>query len=91
MNKAKVPVVPVGIVGNTEDFLRRAFRGERPLIEMRIGRLFYLDPVETPGVSRHVIRQQQADSVMIRIAALLPAEYRGVYAGYVKDNGKTNQ
>ena len=91
MNKAKVPVVPVGIVGNTEDFLKRAFHGERPVIEMRIGRLFYIDPVETPDLSRHEIRQQQADSVMIQIAALLPAEYRGVYASYVEDDGKTNQ
>jgi 1-acyl-sn-glycerol-3-phosphate acyltransferase len=33
-----VPVVPVGLVGTTEDFWQRARRGERPPLEMRMGR-----------------------------------------------------
>lgn len=91
MNKARVPVVPVGIVGNTEDFLKRAVHGERPVIEMRIGRPLDLSPVDASLKNRRDIRQQQTDSVMAQIAALLPPEYRGVYSSYVEDDGKTYQ
>ena len=91
MDKAKVPVVPVGVVGNTEDFLIRALRGERPLIEMHIGCPLTLHSSETNGVSRRAVRQRRTDQVMINIASLLPPDYRGVYAKYVDDNGKTSQ
>lgn len=91
MDKARVPVVPVGIVGNTEDFLDRAFAGERPLIEMRIGRPFIYQPAETLGISRHLARQKNTERVMTQIAALLPQNYRGVYSNYVENNRKTDQ
>ncbi len=32
--KMQVPVVPVGLVGTTEDFWQRARRGERPPLEI---------------------------------------------------------
>jgi 1-acyl-sn-glycerol-3-phosphate acyltransferase len=86
MDKARVPVVPVGVVGNTEDFLKRALRGERPLIEMRIGRPLVFPPAETLKISRREARQRQTDAVMTQIAALLPLDYRGVYSSYVEDN-----
>ena len=91
MDKANVPVVPVGVVGNTEDFLDRALHGERPLIEMRIGHpLVFSDP-ETLEISRREARQRQTDTVMTQIAALLPPDYRGVYSSYVENYGKTHQ
>jgi 1-acyl-sn-glycerol-3-phosphate acyltransferase len=80
MEKAGVPVVPVGVTGSTDDFLKRGLRGERPDIGMKIGRPFSLPNDEKKGANRHEIRQREADFVMIQIAALLPPEYRGVYA-----------
>src|SRR4030095_7532715 len=76
-----VPVLPVGIVGTTEDFWQRARRGERPLLEMRIGKPITLPPITTKGSDKHDARQQNADLVMSYLAGLLPEEYRGVYAG----------
>ena len=86
MDKARVPVVPVGVVGNTEDFLVRALHGERPLIEMRIGQPLNFPSAETLGVSRHEARQRLTDAVMTQIAALLPPDYRGVYSEYIKND-----
>jgi len=83
MDKARVPVVPVGIVGSTEDFLSRAFRGERPLIEMRIGRPMVFSPADSLAMGHREARQQNTDAVMTQIAALLPPEYRGVYSNKI--------
>jgi 1-acyl-sn-glycerol-3-phosphate acyltransferase len=76
-----VPVIPVGIVGTTDDFWRRAARGKRPRLEMRIGRPFRLPPILGKGEARRESRQRNADLVMAHIAGLLPEEYRGVYRG----------
>jgi 1-acyl-sn-glycerol-3-phosphate acyltransferase len=75
-----VPVVPVGIVGTTDDFFQRAIRGKRPHLEMRIGQLIHLPPVEGRGEARRLARQANVDLVMGAIAGLLPEEYRGFYA-----------
>ncbi len=75
-----VPVVPVGLVGTTEDFWQRAKRGERPQLEMRIGKPITLPEITVKGNERHEARQQNADLVMRHLAGLLPVEYRGVYA-----------
>jgi 1-acyl-sn-glycerol-3-phosphate acyltransferase len=75
-----VPVVPVGIFGATDDFLKRGLRLERPRIGMRVGRPFHLPPLEGRGDVRRASRQCNADLVMRRIAELLPPEYHGVYA-----------
>lgn len=78
---AQVPVVPVGVVGTTDDLLQRAFRLQRPTVEMRIGRPVRLPAVEGKGDERREARQRNADRIMGHIAALLPEAYRGVYAG----------
>ena len=83
MDKARVPVVPVGIVGCTEDFLDRALHGQRPLIEMRIGRPLVFSSAKKPEISRRKARQQNTVAVMTHIAALLPPNYRGFYSNYV--------
>ena len=75
-----VPVMPVGLVGTTEDFWQRAKRGERPKLEMRIGKPITLPEITVKGNERHEARQQNADLVMRHLAGLLPVEYRGVYA-----------
>jgi 1-acyl-sn-glycerol-3-phosphate acyltransferase len=80
-DKTGASVVPVGVVGTTSDYFARATRLERPPLEMHIGEPFRLPPVETKGIRRRMQLQANADLVMRQIAALLPPEYRGVYAG----------
>jgi 1-acyl-sn-glycerol-3-phosphate acyltransferase len=75
-----LPVIPVGIVGTTDDFWQKASKGKRPQLEMRIGRPIRLPAVDGKGAERRESRQRNADLVMRSIAGLLPEEYRGVYA-----------
>jgi 1-acyl-sn-glycerol-3-phosphate acyltransferase len=80
VEKTGVPVLPIGLVGTTEDFWQRARRGEKPPLEMRIGKPITLPPVIVKGSEKHAARQRNADLVMSHLAGLLPEEYRGVYA-----------
>lgn len=80
IEKANVPVIPVGIAGATDDFLQRALRGHRPQIEMRVGKALWLPPSTGIGEARRESRQRNVDLIMMHIAELLPKEYRGVYA-----------
>ncbi len=78
---AQVPVVPVGLVGTTDDFWQRATHGEKPELEMHIGKPIVFPPITQKGAERREARQANADLVMRYIAGLLPEEYHGVYAG----------
>ena len=78
--KAGVPIVPVGIVGTTDDYLQRALHGKRPRLEMHIGAPFRLDSTHDSGLARRIVRQRNADRIMLNIATLLPRDYQGVYA-----------
>jgi 1-acyl-sn-glycerol-3-phosphate acyltransferase len=80
VEKTNIPVVPVGVAGTTDDFFRRAMRGGRPSVHMFIGEPLRLPTVEGKGEARRLARQRNADLIMTHIAALLPFEYRGVYA-----------
>ena len=80
IERTGVPVVPTALVGTTEDFWQRARRGQRPLLEMRIGKPIHLLEIKVRGSERHQARQHNADLVMRHLAGLLPEEYRGVYA-----------
>lgn len=80
IEQTNVPVLPVGLVGTTEDFWQRARRGKKPTLEMRIGKPIVLPDIRSKGTARHEARQQNADLVMAYLAGLLPEEYRGVYA-----------
>lgn len=80
LHRSKAPVIPVGIVGTTEDFLKRALRGERRTLEMHIGKPLWLPEVTVRGTERRIAFQRNADLIMYHIASLLPPEYRGVYA-----------
>ena len=79
VEKTGVPVLPAALVGTTEDFWQRARRGQKPPLEMRIGKPITLPPI-MPGSDKHAARQRNADLVMSHLAGLLPEEYRGVYA-----------
>jgi len=79
VDKTCVPVVPVGIVGATDDFLDRGLHFKRPRVEMRIGQPFHLPTVLGKGAERRDALQANADQIMQAIAALVPLEYHGVY------------
>jgi 1-acyl-sn-glycerol-3-phosphate acyltransferase len=81
VEKTDVPVLPVAIIGTTEDFWQRARRGQKPPLEMRIGKPITLPPISNQGKEKQSHRQKNADLVMYYLAGLLPEEYRGVYAG----------
>jgi 1-acyl-sn-glycerol-3-phosphate acyltransferase len=74
------PVLPVALIGTTEDFWSRAIRGQKPSLEMRIGKPITLPHITVKGAEKHAARQRNADLVMSYLAGLLPEEYRGVYA-----------
>ena len=84
--RSQAPILPVGLTG-TEKFpgWRLAF----PLCRIRvtIGQPFTL-PVLEGQPSREVLESLR-DMVMCRIAALLPEEYRGVYAFTDRGSGET--
>ena len=80
VEKACVPVLPVGITGATDDYLRRALHRERPPLEMRIGEIITISPEPGQVASRREDWQHTTDLIMARLAALLPVEYQGVYA-----------
>jgi 1-acyl-sn-glycerol-3-phosphate acyltransferase len=79
VDKTGVPVIPVGIIGTTDDFLDRALHLKRPRLEMRIGKPFCLPQVEGKGAAHREALQTNADKIMQAIAELMPPEYRGVY------------
>jgi 1-acyl-sn-glycerol-3-phosphate acyltransferase len=78
---AQVPVIPVGLIGTTDDLWKRARRGEKPELEMRIGKPIIFPPMLQRGAERREARQKNADLIMRHIAGLLPEEYHGAYAG----------
>lgn len=80
VEQTRVPVLPAAIVGTTEDFWHRATHGDRPTLEMHIGKPIVLPENTAKGRERHEVRQANADLVMRHLAGLLPEEYRGVYA-----------
>ncbi len=81
VDKTRVPVVPVGIVGTTDDFFKRALHLQRPRLEMRIGKPVSLPAVEGNGAERRAALQANADQIMQAIADLVPPEYHGIYQG----------
>jgi 1-acyl-sn-glycerol-3-phosphate acyltransferase len=78
--QTRLPIIPVGIVGTTDDFMKKALKGRRPPLAMHIGKPILLPPVVGKGEERRASRQSNADLVMRHIAGLLPEEYRGEYA-----------
>ena len=75
--RSGVPILPVGITG-TEKIKGVTWILRRPEITINIGCPFYL-----PSVSSRLTKVELAEltnSIMGRIAELLPPEYRGDYA-----------
>ena len=91
--KTGVPIIPMSIVGTEDEEVYRRLRRFRRLdITIRAGEPFSLPPI--PRQNRDEFLQQSTEEIMCRIAALLPPEYRGVYAEHPRLeellNGKPN-
>jgi 1-acyl-sn-glycerol-3-phosphate acyltransferase len=79
--KTGVPIVPMAIVGTEDKEVARRLRRFRRLdITIRVSEPFSLPAM--PRQKRDEFLQQSTDEIMCRIAALLPPEYRGVYADH---------
>jgi 1-acyl-sn-glycerol-3-phosphate acyltransferase len=75
---ANAPILPVAITGTAwRDVLPTWRRLRRPPVTLTFGEPYRLPP----GMPR----REAADEIMRRIAALLPPQYRGVYAGPAAD------
>jgi 1-acyl-sn-glycerol-3-phosphate acyltransferase len=79
IERTHAPVVPVGVVGTTDDFWSQAIRGKKPVLRMQIGVPFELPEISDPAAEPKEIRQRKVDFIMHKLAALLPSHYRGVY------------
>jgi 1-acyl-sn-glycerol-3-phosphate acyltransferase len=72
-------IVPMAITGTWDkEVYRRLKRFQRLDITIRMGEPFTLPPL--PRKDKDEFLQQGIDEMMCRVAALLPPEYRGVYA-----------
>lgn len=79
--KSGVPVVPVAITCS-EDWrvVKSLKRLRRAQIYVKVGEPFTLPPLKSK--EKEAALKQYTDEIMCRIAALLPPEYRGVYADH---------
>ncbi len=82
--KSGAPLLPVAHWGG-EKFLPNLKRLRRTDFRIRVGEPFYLDAGGRKVTKE--IRQQMADEMMYKLAALLPEAYRGAYS----DLGKATE
>lgn len=79
--RAGVPILPLAHWGG-ENLTANLRRFKRTDFHVRVGRPFLLD---TNGVKvTGELRQEMADEIMGQIAALMPEEYQGEYAGRIR-------
>jgi 1-acyl-sn-glycerol-3-phosphate acyltransferase len=79
-SRSGAPILPMALWG-TERVVNDVLHLRRGEIHMRIGRPFRL---EIPPHAKGAELDAGADDIMCAIAALLPPQYRGVYAGHPK-------
>lgn len=87
LEQVPVPVVPVAVVGSTDAAVREALRLRRPPVRVRVGEPFTVPEPPEP-MPRKAVRRWKTDYIMRRLAALLPWEYRGVYADAATQTGE---
>ncbi|HEX9013546.1 MAG TPA: lysophospholipid acyltransferase family protein, partial [Anaerolineaceae bacterium] len=78
-DKARVPVIPVALEGS-ESSMRELRRLRRPRMWVHFGKPFMLPPLDRADREGSLLRN--TDEIMCRIAAMLPAHYRGFYADH---------
>jgi len=80
-SKAGVPLYPGAATGCEDSiFFANLKRLRRTQVNIVIGQPFILPPLK--GTDRDETLQQYTDEIMCQIAALLPENYRGVYADH---------
>ena len=72
-------IIPVAMTGS-ERAINDLLHLHRPHLTVRVGPSFSLPPVSE--ADRTADLRRNTDEIMCRIAALLPAQYRGVYADH---------
>ena len=77
-DRAKVPLIPMAITG-TEDIAANWKWLRRPKVHCRIGPAFTLPG---DGRAKGPRLDEFTDQIMCTLAAMLPPEYRGVYADH---------
>lgn len=78
-DQARVPIVPVAVSG-TWQIASEILSIQRPKITVQFGEPFTLPAIERSD--RDAGLQRNTEEIMCRIAVLLPAKYRGVYADH---------
>jgi 1-acyl-sn-glycerol-3-phosphate acyltransferase len=79
--KAGVPIVPVALTGTEDTVVKaRLRRLQRLDVKIRVGEPFELPPLDRKD--RDAYLATQTTEIMCRIAALLPPDYHGHYAGH---------
>jgi 1-acyl-sn-glycerol-3-phosphate acyltransferase len=78
----KTPILPVAHYGE-QHFWKNIRRFKRTTVVYKVGRPFYFKTKD--GTVPRAEREKYIDEMMIQIAALLPEELRGAYAGRVSE------
>lgn len=77
--KSGAPVIPVALWGTEDRVVRENLRRfKRSQVTLKVGKPFTLPPL--PRENRAEFLEVQTEEIMAQIAALLPENYRGVYA-----------
>ena len=80
-SKTGVPVLPVSIVGSEDRLVTANLkRLRRTPVKVVFGEAISFSPVSRE--EREEVLQEYTDEIMCQIAALLPEDYRGVYADH---------
>ena len=75
--RSRAPILPVAITGTEKITGPKAVIFGHPEITVRVGEPFYLPSYEGRPTTARLA--ELSDYIMLRIAALLPPEYRGIY------------
>jgi 1-acyl-sn-glycerol-3-phosphate acyltransferase len=75
---AAAPVLPVALIGTRDCFPPGATLPRRRRVTIRFGRPFRVARRRADGAK--VSNQEAADAIMLAVAEMLPADYRGVYS-----------
>jgi 1-acyl-sn-glycerol-3-phosphate acyltransferase len=78
-DRSGAPILPVAISGS-EKVWRELAHLRRPRLRVQAGPLFKLPPLQRRN--RESLLQFNTDEIMCRIAAMLPSQYWGAYAGH---------
>jgi len=82
--KSKAPILPIALTGSENRSVYGAWkRLRRPHITATIGEPLRVPDAPLSAQQRKTSLEQTSTLIMTRLARLLPAEYRGVYAGLV--------